>query len=124
MNTWMKTDNGWVMAWTLLNSGANANFISHTWANQYFANIEGKPRMVEAVDGHKINSYSQLKALTKIIDDSNILQENVYQFEEVDACGYDVILGMPWLETANPDKLKVLTTLRLAMLYSFCQISE
>ncbi|EDN04752.1 hypothetical protein HCAG_08414 [Histoplasma mississippiense (nom. inval.)] len=39
----------------------------------------------------------------KIIDDEHVLREGFHHFEEADISGYDVILGMPWLQAANPD---------------------
>ncbi|EDN10244.1 hypothetical protein HCAG_06047 [Histoplasma mississippiense (nom. inval.)] len=66
MNTWMLTEVGWPMAWT-------------------------------------VKSYGQRKAAMKIIDDEHVLREGFHHFEEADISGYDVILGMPWLQAANPD---------------------
>ncbi|EDN07425.1 hypothetical protein HCAG_03956 [Histoplasma mississippiense (nom. inval.)] len=44
-----------------------------------------------------------LRTAMKIIDDEHVLREGFHHFEEADISGYDVILGMPWLQAANPD---------------------
>lgn len=50
MNTWMLTDAGCSIAWTLVDSGADANFVSHTWASKCLSKTEGKPKVTQAVE--------------------------------------------------------------------------
>ncbi|EEH10170.1 predicted protein [Histoplasma capsulatum G186AR] len=37
-------------SWTLVDSGADANFVSHTWASKCLSKTEGKPKVTQAVE--------------------------------------------------------------------------
>jgi hypothetical protein len=97
------TPKGILTAWTLIDCGAEANFISQHWVKRNLPESKCAPRKVHAVDGHQITAYGSHSLFIRAADTNGFTREGVHQTEAVELAGYDLILGMPWLQAINPD---------------------
>ena len=97
------TQSGQLPVWSLIDSGAERSFISQRWAKQHLEDTEETPRLVTAVDGHKIQSYGSRNLDLELTDASGTRRRQKLALEAVDMSGYEAILGHDWLQQANPD---------------------
>lgn len=98
------TKNGQKKAMALIDSGAQANFVSQHWIKEHLPDVPNpRPRQVRAIDGHEIYSYGQRRLDVQATDRADITREFRHTFNAVEMVGYDIILGYPWLRQTNPD---------------------
>ena len=98
----LTTPSGLKSAWTLIDCGAESNFVNQKWVDQHLPNSLRKPRKVQALDGHRIKAYGQHKIPVHAQDANGLNRTHTHVFEAVDITGYDLILGFPWLQATNP----------------------
>ncbi len=100
----VKAPQGWVKAYALIDSGAEANFVNQRWVKEYdLPNTGDHSREVKAIDGHYVRSYSHRELEVRVMDSESAIREHPHAFEAVDIQGYDLILGYPWLMVVNPN---------------------
>lgn len=87
----------------LIDSGATRSFVSQRWAKQNLEDTKGVPRRVEAIDGHEIQSYGSREIALRLADSAGNRTKVLMTCESVDMSKYDMVLGMDWLRTVNPD---------------------
>ena len=98
----LPTPSGLKKAHALLDSGAQANFVSQLWAKDHDLRTRQTPRRVKALDGHCVTSYGQTTLPVVATDNQGITREVTQPLEAVDLDIFDVILGYPWLRDVNP----------------------
>ena len=54
MEVLLETPRGRQMAWVLIDSGVEHNFISQKWVKMYLPSSSDPSQMVKAIDGHKV----------------------------------------------------------------------
>ena len=102
--TTIPSPEGAKLALALIDSGAEANFVSQHWLKENLPDLPpGRPHRCKAVDGHDVYSYGQHKISVAATDRNDLTREFRHVFDAVDLSGYDMILGYPWLTECNPD---------------------
>ena len=92
------------VARTLIDSGATQSFVSQRWAKENLEDVKAiSTRLVEAVDGRKIPSYGSRDVQLRLADRNGTRRVINMSCEAVDMTVYDLILGMDWLRSVNPD---------------------
>ena len=79
------------------------NFISQLKAKEL--DLEpGSDRLpaVTSIDGHRLQTYATVTPAICLRDSSNTLLEIVEPMILANIAGYNVVLGMPWLQQHNP----------------------
>ena len=88
---------------TLIDSGAQGNFVNRKLAEKFTGVAGIAPRRVKAIDGRVVRTYGQHHVDIKVEDSSGLTRTSGHTLYVVDIDGYDMILGMPWLREINPD---------------------
>ena len=87
----------------LMDSGAEANFLSSKIARLHFDDYHAKVRHVRAIDGHRIRSYGETVLDLRVIDSAGCARNHGVRCHIVDMDDVELILGYPWLSQTNPD---------------------
>ncbi|KAJ5758763.1 hypothetical protein N7520_005919 [Penicillium odoratum] len=90
-------------ALALIDCGAQKSFISQKWAKENLQEDPSVPRTVEAIDGHRIQSYGSRRITLELADSEGNKKKHTGIFEAVDMQGFDLILGYDWLQLVNPE---------------------
>ena len=101
----IKTPAGLRVVQCLIDSGAEANFVSQSLVKDLQLPEDEKVagEWVEAIDGHSIRSYNRHTLDLNVGDSEGASEDLECEFYAVDMRGYDMILGYPWLDAINPD---------------------
>ncbi|KAJ5555598.1 hypothetical protein N7461_004068 [Penicillium sp. DV-2018c] len=92
------------VARTLIDSGATQSFVSQRWLKGNLEDMHAvSTRLIEAVNGRKIPSYGSRDIQLKLTDRNDTPRVMDITCEFVDMKVYDLILGMDWLTSVNPD---------------------
>ena len=86
----------------LLDTGAQANFLSQTLAIEEGLRGNQASTMAQAVDGHAVTVYGQHCVAVRVRDSMEESREHQVDFIATDMKYYDVILGWPWISNVNP----------------------
>jgi hypothetical protein len=97
------TPTGWKPTLALVDTGADVSLISQMFAKECGIDcVEPAPAQAQAIDGASIHIYGGITLALKAEDAHQ--QESVQSqyFLSVTSPGTDMILGMDWIETVNP----------------------
>lgn len=100
---WVETPRGPIEAFCLLDSGAESSFVQQRWAKQQLPDIDSAVRQVRAINDTTVKSYGTRSLHLTVGDAKGELRDQYETVESVDMLEYDIILGYPWLEHADPD---------------------
>lgn len=87
----------------LLDSGAQANFISQLVIAEEGLTAPPKSTRVRTLAGHAIKVYGTHHINTHATDMRGVRESKEIKYIATDIQGYDAILGYPWLLEVNPD---------------------
>ncbi|EDN09807.1 hypothetical protein HCAG_06974 [Histoplasma mississippiense (nom. inval.)] len=86
----------------LVDSGADFNYISHTYATSKGWKRIGPPSQVQYPDGRRGYRYGIVNATQRATDGLGETRESKLSFHSVNLADEDLYLGLPWLRTVNP----------------------
>ena len=94
------------MVWIMLDSGTTSNFISQWFVKTYNVPLKkkAKPIPLSVIDGTPISMKAithQTVACDLMLGSANKYHETL-TLDTIPIATYDVILGMPWLNTHIP----------------------
>ena len=100
----VRTPRGEKTVLALVDSGAEANFVSQYWAKtQDLENQAKVSRLVKAIDGRTVRTFGEYKFPVSATDSNGVTGTANQHFYAVDLTAYNMILGFPWLKKINPD---------------------
>ena len=87
----------------LLDSGAQGNFISQAIVLEEDITCEKTATCVNGVGGHSVAVYGYVSVETHVTDMRGIARWGCHFYYAAALDGVELILGMPWLKSVNPD---------------------
>ena len=99
----IQTPQGKRMLRALLDSGAQGNFLSQAIVIEEKILLSKTSTRVNGVGGHEVTVYGQSLIETHATDMRGISRWAQHSFYAANLRGFDVILGMPWLRSVNPE---------------------
>ena len=93
----------WHHLQALIDSGATYNFVSQLRAKEM--DLEGTPTTIGnvcTIDGNALQTYLTHETMLELTDNVGENYQLKQELVAADMKGYDIILGMPWLKTQNP----------------------
>ena len=100
----IRTDNGWETVDALVDSGATLNFVSQHCVQRLQLKVtNGKPPRICTIDGNKLQTYGVHQPILRLTDRLGMEVQSEERLIAASMTGYDLVLGMPWLQSHNPD---------------------
>jgi hypothetical protein len=91
------------MVTALVDCGAHDNFLSQKLVVEEGLQAIPTSTGAHTIDGHRITIYGRHACYTQAIDMDGTEKDIKQEFLATDSDQYEVILGLPWIEAANPD---------------------
>lgn len=80
------------------------NFISQMCVKELdLPVVEERPPRVNTLDGHPLQTYGVHRPEVRLDDSKGERRSTTVEFVAANMIGYDMILGMPWLDQYDPD---------------------
>jgi len=103
INMEVQTPTGWTPVLALVDSGAEMSTINPLFAKEHGLDMtEEPPSKATAVDGREVHVYGAAKLSIRMADCNKQEAHQTQRFCSVASPGVDVLLGMDWIGTVNP----------------------
>ena len=87
----------------LIDCGAHQNFLSQKFVLEEGLIADPTTMGAHTIDGHRVAIYGRHAVETQATDMDGVTRSTEQEFLATDCDDYPVILGLPWMEAADPD---------------------